>query len=379
MKKLILILLFTGIYLLSACNKPDTAEPTKIPENPYTPTPIIVPTCTPEPVSPTPLEQQENTPSPTPIKVSTPTPTVTLKPLPTAKPTPTPEPEETPVPSPTLTEAPTLEPTKTPKPSPTAKPSPTLKPTLTPTPEPTETPTPSPTPTLEPTDLPTPSPTPEPAETPTPAPAVSPELTGTPILSSTPELQETPTPAPTSIPTEMPTPSLTPEPTEIPVATATPVPVTSVEKLLETGWQMTESINGDYKIIFPELFDDAYVIRGQQELVTGYASTENSELSFYITYTMRQSLEKTLQRIEQENGLILSYSAAEKSGNYLLQDDDIMYQGVALEVQYTQEFLGNGFGEEEKIVATMQVIFAYPKEKEEYMTEQYRFFVIPQQ
>lgn len=341
MKKLILILLFAGIHLLSACNRPDTVEPTRVPENPYTPTPIVVPTCTPEaaPASPTPLEQQANTPSPPPVKVSTPTPTVTSKPLPTAKPTPTP--------------SPTSEPTKTPTPSPT--PEPTKTPTPSPTPEPTKTPTPTPSPTPEPTKTPTPSPTPEPTPTPSP----------------TPEPTETPTPSPTPEPTGTPTPSPTPM--------TTPAPVTSVEKLLETGWQMTESINGDYKIIFPEIFDDAYVIRGQQELVAGYACTENSELTFYITYTMRQSLEETLQRIEQKNGLILSYSESEKTGNYLLQDGTIMYQGVAVEVQYTKELLGAGFGEEDSIIATMQVIFAYPEEKEEYREEKYRFYVIPQQ
>lgn len=150
MKKGILgTLAVTVLLLLTACGPKEGIGPVIFDNGGKTPTPIVVPTCTPT-----------ITPSPVPVLHPTTAPTGTATPKPSV--TPTPEPTATP------TEAPTSTPTPTPSPEPTTAPTATPEPTQEPTPEPTPEPTATPTPSPMPTSTPTPSPSPTPTINPEP-------------------------------------------------------------------------------------------------------------------------------------------------------------------------------------------------------------------
>ena len=144
-KRIVKAFAVAGLLLLAACGPKVNIGPNEIETSGKTPTPIVVPTCTPV-----------ATPSPVPVlhptATPTPSPTPTNVPEPTAGPTVTQgaEPTATATPVPTLTVSPTAEPTVTPEP--------TAEPTATPTPEPTPMPTATPTP----SSIPTPTPNPEP-------------------------------------------------------------------------------------------------------------------------------------------------------------------------------------------------------------------------
>lgn len=133
MKKIIIgITVMAGLLLLASCKPDNGAGPIIITESEFTPTPIVVPTCTPT-ASPTPDPAMLPTAAPTeeaqPNKGATPTPEEVATEAPTATPAaePTPEPTETPVPEPTATSVP--EPTATPLPTATPTPSPSPSPT----------------------------------------------------------------------------------------------------------------------------------------------------------------------------------------------------------------------------------------------------------
>lgn len=144
MKKGIFGLIVTaGLLLLVSCEPKNGPDAGSMSEHRTTPTPIVVPTCTP-------------TASPTPDPATAPTVTPTIAPTEEPMPSVTAEPTE----MPEITVVPTLEPTVTPTPSPSPKATNTPTPSLTPSPEPTATPTPSPSPMPMPTATPTPTPTP---------------------------------------------------------------------------------------------------------------------------------------------------------------------------------------------------------------------------
>lgn len=129
-----------GLLLLISCNPGTKPGPIELPENRFSPTPIIVPTCTPT-EGPVPM----TTPGPDPTQEVTVMPTVEVMPSPTVIPEPTelpqvtelPEPTAIPSPEATPTPQPNEEPVTTPSPEPTA----TVSPTATPTPVPEITPT----------------------------------------------------------------------------------------------------------------------------------------------------------------------------------------------------------------------------------------------
>lgn len=322
MKKRILIWFIAGLSLFAACQKPDEPVPTGVPEQVDTPTPVPVQKATP-------------TASPTPEAVITVTQTPTRIPEQPASPTAVPKPE----PSSTSTPTPTVSPV----------PLESVAPTATETPMPTKTPTPEPMVTQEPepTALPSPSPTeiPEPTVTEQPLPMVS----------------ETPLPTPT----------------EIPEPTATPTPTMAPELLVHGGWQKTESICGAYEVIFPDLFDEAELIQGQQELMVRYMDTQDPSVMFYIVYTMQQNGVQVLDDLYERNGIFISDNPGTEGVQYLLYEDGVMYHGILLEEQYPSSLIGDGFGNEEYIIGTMQAILAYPKNEDIYTTDKYSFYVVP--
>lgn len=317
MKKMIFILLFAGLCLLSACQRPDGPMPTGAPDNTGKPTQNPVLTA---------------------IPVASPTPDAA-----TQQPTKVPEQTETPMPS------------ASPKPSVTSTPTPTIEPTIPAQVSPTVT---------EP---------PKPPQKPTPAPAVTKAPEPTVAITPTP----TPDSAETIRPTATPSPFLTP--TETPIPTATPTPTMAPELRVHAGWQKTESICGGYTIVFPELFDEVELIQGQKELIVRYTSTEDAAVTFYVLYTMQQTGLEVLDNINSRNVNFISENQDASGICYLLQEDGVMYRGILLEERYSKELLGNGFGEAAEVIGTMQVILAYPGTRTEYMEETYSFYVVPKQ
>ena len=314
MKKLIFLLLFAGLCLLFACQRPDGPMPTGTPEN-------------------------------------------------TGKPTQAPLLSATPAASPTQGAAVTLPPTKVPEQTVTPMASTSPKPSV------TSTPTPTIAPTIPAQVTPTVTEPPKPPQKPTPEPTVA--ITPTPTPDPTETIRPTATPSPLLTPTDTPTPTATPLPT------ATPTPTIAPELRVHAGWQKTESICGGYTIIFPELFDEVELMQGQKELIVRYTSTEDAEITFYILYTMQQTGLEVIDDINNRNGNFISGSQDTSGVCYLLQEDGVTYRGILLEERYSKELLGNGFGEAAVVIGTMQVVFTYPESRMEYTEEAYGFYVVP--
>lgn len=305
MKKIMIsIMMLAGLLLLASCNPADAAGPAKLPENANTPTPIVVPTCTPT-----------ATPSPDPAQ------------LPTATPVPTKAIEATPI----------VEPTEAPTPEPTA------------TPVPTDTPTPAPTATEapKPTEAPTPEPTSE------------------------------PTPEPTEVPTETPTETPSPEPTEEPTPTASPTPTPILEDMVYYGWQGEITIDEEFLIVFPDVFNDCALERTDKELTLHFTSTAESEIAFRITYAMQKTFEEKLSELQNIELTVLENSEAEKRMAYLQEDNGVVYHSTFVESRYSRILLGDAFGDVDYVTGVMEVVFSYPAERrEEYETAKYNYLVV---
>ena len=269
---------------------------------------------------------------------------------PVAKPTCTPT--VTPMPAATETPAPVLQITNTPVPSPTAAPTviPTVVPTATPVP--TSTPVPTKVPDATPTAAPTAAPTP--AE---PQPSEVPEVTVTPEPTSMPEVS--PTPVPTAAPT------------------ATPTPAINSEELVYQGWQKTESVLGDYIILFPEIFRECETERTDRMLRLLYQCEEHEKIAFQISYHMGQTLEETVTELLETGGMLVEDTLEEQKAVCLWQKDGMLYRGVCVEAEYPQTLLGTDFSEQESVTGVMQVIYSYPAEQQEqYETAEYSYYVI---
>lgn len=310
-----LIVILTGLLLLSSCSPKENVGPIELPESRFSPTPIVVPTCTP-------------TEGPVPTMIPSPTVTSVSTPVPVAEtPTPTVETDE-----------------------------PVLKPTEEPVPEPSITPTVAPvieaTPTESGESMPTLSPTSAPEPTETPLPTVA-------------ELSPTSTPVPTE----------TPVPTVAPVPTVTPT--VNPEWLVMNGWQKTLSFDEKYTIIFPEIFRDSSLSRTDNKLELGYSSPEEETVEFIISYRMNQTLEAAVDEILTAGGIIEEKIPEENRVSYLLYVDGRMHRGVLVEEQYATALLGTTFGEEEFVVGVMNVVFCHQEDfSGTTWSEEYEYYVI---
>lgn len=312
------IIIVAGLLLLSSCKSQDKVGPIEQAESPFTPTPIVVPTCT---------------PAEEPTQAVTPSPTVTLASI-----TEIPEPTEEPVLKPTTSPAPTL------------NPSPTPTEAVTPTEE------------IMPTESAVSTPEASSALTATPVPTVA--VPG-------------PTEPASPVQTEIPTPTETPVPTATPLPTATPTPAINPELLVTNGWQKTTSFDEKYFIIFPERFRNSYLSKTEEELELKFTCPEDEAIEFYILYTMNYTLEEAVEEFSAAGGIIKERNLEEKRISYLLYKDGRMHRGVLLEEQYARELLGSTFGEEEFITGVMNVIFTCPNDRvEEYSAETYNFYII---
>lgn len=320
MKKIVQwIMLTAGILLLASCKPQGNVGPIELPENQFTPTPIVVPTCTP-------AEE----------------PTQAVSPSPTAAVTPLVE-----TPTPTTMEEPVLKPTAVPTPEPSA--TPTATPAIEVTP--TELVEPTATPTLEPTATQAVEPTTEPTETPVPTEAV---------------------PSPTSTPV----PTATPMPTATPLPTATPTPAVNLELLVNNGWQKTLSFDEKYFIIFPEMFRDSYLSRTDTKLEIGYSSPEEEKVEFVISYRMNWTLEEAVEEILAAGGIVEEIPE-ENRVSYRLYTKGKRQRGILIEEQYATELLGTTFGEEEFVTGVMDVMFGYSDEwSGDFWSEEYEYYVI---
>ena len=143
------------------------------------------------------------------------------------------------------------------------------------------------------------------------------------------------------------------------------------------GWQKTVSIDEAYTIVFPELYRSSEISRTDRELIITYLDKEDPEIKFLVQYRMNHALEETQEEILQAGGEITEQIAPERRISYLLRKEDVLYQGILLEAQYSKQLLGEVFGEEEWVTGIMNVVFACPAERStEYQTEQYSFYVV---
>ena len=329
-KRIVGICIAAGFLLLVSCGIKNSVKPIGPTGDGNTPTPIVVPTCTPT--------------------VGAPSDPV-LKPTATATPTTEPTAEE---PSPTAEPTKPVE-TTAPQESLIPSPEPTLLPSVTPTPEPTMV--------LQETLMPTPEPTTASKETPPP------------VLSATPFPEPTAGSSPT--PTTALQETLTPSPAPSPVPTAAPTPEIAPETLVTNGWQKSIAIDEAYTIIFPETFHGSVMTRTDNELTIDYYSDKEPEIAFTVCYKMQKTVKEVALDIVAVNGMIIDEVPEEKRVYYLWKQDGIVYRGVLIERPYSRALLGNSFGEEEWITGVMQVIFTYPTElSEQYETDEYKYYVI---
>ncbi len=302
MKKKIIGIIAAGLLLFASCGTNAGTGPVRVVENGNTPTPIVVPTCTP-------------TASPTPDPSKLPTVTEAA------------EPTNVPQPSPAGTVAPS--------PEPTVMVSPTREPAVTSVPEPTITLTPSPEPTTAPE----------------------------------PELTVTPTPEPTAVPS--------PEPTVTPLPSPTPTPAIDPGPLINRGWQKTVSIDGEYNIIFPELFRGCRVTKTDRVLRIDYLCEENSAINFLVSYELQLTLEEAADEILEAGGILLESLPEKNRMTFRWQQDGRLHRGVLIEAKYPQALLGTSFGEEEWITGVMQIVFSYPADRyTDYETARYNYYIM---
>ena len=249
---------------------------------------------------------------------------------------------------------------------------PTCTPTVTPTPDSKEQPTVTPTKKPEPTEELQPTETPEPTAELTPEPTAEPTVT--------PTKEPTATPTPTEIPAEPtiePTPEVTPTivPVLIPSPAPTEIPVLSTEDMVKNGWQKTVSIEETHQIIFPELFRESTVEKVGRELKTSYSCPEDKSVSFEIVYQMQKTVEEAVNELPA--GTILDGSLEEKQITYFWQENNTLYRGIFLEVLYPQYLLGDAFADNEQVVSTIRIVFAYPTEmRTTYETSEYNYYII---
>ncbi len=251
--------------------------------------------------------------------------------------------------------------------TPTAGPSP--KPALHPTTDPTKKPTAEPTREVLPSPSPMPTVTPEPTMTLSPEPMSSPS----PAPTLTPTPSPSPSPMPTATPSPIPSPTLSPSPTPSPL----PTPTVNPELLVTNGWQKTISIDENYVIIFPELYNESAVSKTDRELAVRYSCNTKEDIAFEISYGMHQNLSDIVMDILGANGIVYDEVPGQKRISYRWRLGDTMYRGILIEAQYPQSLLGASFGEEEWVTGVMKIIFSYPVEQSAiYEAEEYSYYVI---
>lgn len=146
---------------------------------------------------------------------------------------------------------------------------------------------------------------------------------------------------------------------------------------MANGWQKTISIDGEYYVIFPELYKECTVSKTDKELEIKYTCKEDETIAFAINYMMQQNLTDMVMDILGANGIVFDEIPGEKRISYRWQLGDTIYRGTLIEAQYPQYLLGTSFGEEEWITGVMETVFSYPAEQSEvYETEEYSYYVI---
>lgn len=225
--------------------------------------------------------------------------------------------------------------------------------------------------------------TPLPTITPTLVITEIPTLTATPMLTATPTPlpeptnKETPTKEPTKKPTATPTLLPTKTPTVTVGVTVTDVPKVDLEPLITNGWQSMVDISQTVQVIFSECFNDSKVTKGETTLEICYTSTQEKELQFQVVYSIQQTLQQILDTIVEQGGIVLEETVQEKRVSYQIEQNNRIYQGIALEQDYQKELLGDVFGDADNIIGTMQVVFSYPKEQQmKYETEPFQYYVV---
>ena len=106
-----------------------------------------------------------------------------------------------------------------------------------------------------------------------------------------------------------------------------------------------------------------------------YSSPEDNSIAFEIVYQMQKTVEEAVNELPA--GTILDGSLEEKQITYFWQENNILYRGIFLEALYPQSLLGSAFAENEQVVGTIRIVFAYPAEmRTTYETSEYNYYVI---
>ena len=169
--------------------------------------------------------------------------------------------------------------------------------------------------------------------------------------------------------TETPTPTVTPSP--IPTPTINPNP------LVTNGWQKMISVDGKYKIIFPEIYKESVVRKNSTELEISYSCENNTDISLTMGYTMLQKRECFVYEILAVGGTIIEERPSEKRTTCTWQLGNKKYLVTFIDEEYARDLLGSVFGDEEWIPGVMHVMFSYPADKRDvYETEPYCFYIV---
>ena len=256
---------------------------------------------------------------------------------------------------------------------------PNLHPTEEPTVKPDLTIIPSVTQMITPVLSPEPTPEVTASETPELEPSLEPTATEKPVPTATPVPSEEPTSEPTASAT--PSPEPTPEPTASPIPTPTPSPIPTPtinpDPLVTKGWQKMISVDGKYKIVFPEIYKESTIMKTDKELEIYYSCPDNKDVALTIGYTMQQRKEYFLYEILSVSGNIIEERPSEKRTTCVWQLGNQKNLAVFIDEEYSRDLLGAGFGDEEWIPGVMYVVFSYPADKcDIYEAEQYCFYIV---
>lgn len=251
-------------------------------------------------------------------------------------------------------------------------------------------------PTKEPTISPTHTIIPSPTNIAVSTVPPSPTNTAVPTVTKTPTSTTVPTPTKKPMATKAPTVTkeitVTKTPTKVqePTLTVTPIPTVGNnhieekpsidvinETLLQNGWQSMIDISSTYYVVFSNCFNHSEIRKGETTLDIRYTSEQDKNIQFQVLYSIKQTANQVLDKVVEQGGIVLEKDSSNGSISYTVEKEQVVYQGIVLEKEYKRELLGDAFGEEDSIVGTMQVVFAYPKEQYvKYEADEFHYYLV---
>ena len=132
----------------------------------------------------------------------------------------------------------------------------------------------------------------------------------------------------------------------------------------------------DHYIVFPECFDCSAIERENSTISFLYTSSMDENIKFSVIYHIGQAYQDAIEELYMRGGVIEEHLPEEKSFSYVIEEGDAVFYGLVIEEYYNEELLGEEYQNRE-ITGIMRVEFSYPiLLREQYETEEFRYYVV---